>query len=163
MDFSAIDWQRPWLAHLSEIGCRLAACKDWKAEANLLASERGLKNAKDLPEAIQWHEGLLLAPQHFQQLAQRSGIESVLLGQSGVMQEVRRMILRMKAQTQAARALVYHAAGQVDRADSGDAAARLRLELLTPLQLELAQAWPGAGAEALLVRWPFMGRWCRVR
>lgn len=49
MDFSAIDWQRPWLAHLSEIGCRLAACKDWKAEANLLASERGLKNAKDLP------------------------------------------------------------------------------------------------------------------
>lgn len=31
-----------------------------------------MKNAKDLPEAIQWHEGLLLAPQHFQQLAQRS-------------------------------------------------------------------------------------------
>jgi ubiquinone/menaquinone biosynthesis C-methylase UbiE len=37
------------------------------------------------------------------------------------------------------------------------------LELLTPLQLELAQAWPGPGAEALLVRWPFMGRWGRVR
>ena len=36
------------------------------------------------------------------------------------------------------------------------------LELLTPLQLELAQAWPGAGAEALLVRWPFMGRWGRM-
>ena len=28
-------------------------------------------NAKDLPDAIQWHEGLLLAPQHFQQLALR--------------------------------------------------------------------------------------------
>ena len=28
-------------------------------------------NAKDLPDAIQWHEGLLLAPQHFQQLSLR--------------------------------------------------------------------------------------------
>ncbi len=31
-----------------------------------------MKNAKDLTEAIQWHEGLLLAPQHFQQLALRN-------------------------------------------------------------------------------------------
>jgi type VI secretion system protein ImpJ len=30
-----------------------------------------MKRAKNLPNAIQWHEGLLLAPQHFQQLAQR--------------------------------------------------------------------------------------------
>ena len=30
-----------------------------------------MKHAKDLPDAIQWHEGLLLAPQHFQQLARR--------------------------------------------------------------------------------------------
>jgi type VI secretion system protein ImpJ len=30
-----------------------------------------MKRAKDLPNAIQWHEGLLLAPQHFQQLAKR--------------------------------------------------------------------------------------------
>jgi len=28
--------------------------------------------ATDIPEAIQWHEGMLLAPQHFQQLALRS-------------------------------------------------------------------------------------------
>jgi type VI secretion system protein ImpJ len=28
-------------------------------------------NARDLPEAIQWHEGMLLAPQHFQQDAAR--------------------------------------------------------------------------------------------
>ncbi|MEH3158182.1 MAG: acyl-CoA dehydrogenase family protein [Sphingomonas taxi] len=35
--------------------------------------------------------------------------------------DVRRMLLRMKAQTQAARALVYYAAGQVDRATLGDA------------------------------------------
>ena len=47
--------------------------------------------------------------------------------------DVRRMLLRMKAQTQAARALVYYAAGQVDRATLGDADARNRLELVTPL------------------------------
>ncbi|MWC42757.1 acyl-CoA dehydrogenase [Sphingomonas carotinifaciens] len=47
--------------------------------------------------------------------------------------DVRRMLMRMKAQTQAARALVYYAAGQVDRAGSGDARARGRLELVTPL------------------------------
>jgi alkylation response protein AidB-like acyl-CoA dehydrogenase len=47
--------------------------------------------------------------------------------------DVRRMLMRMKAQTQAARALVYYAAGQVDRADLGDAAARDRLEITTPL------------------------------
>jgi len=47
--------------------------------------------------------------------------------------DVRRMLLRMKAQTQAARALVYYAAGQVDRSALGDAAARDRLEVVTPL------------------------------
>ncbi|MDB5710297.1 MAG: acyl-CoA dehydrogenase [Sphingomonas bacterium] len=47
--------------------------------------------------------------------------------------DVRRMLLRMKAQTQAARALVYYAAGQVDRAGLGDPAANMRLELVTPL------------------------------
>lgn len=30
-----------------------------------------MKRAKDLPDAVQWHEGMLLAPQHFQQLARR--------------------------------------------------------------------------------------------
>ena len=47
--------------------------------------------------------------------------------------DVRRMLMRMKAQTQAARALVYYAASQVDRAGLGDEAARDRLEILTPL------------------------------
>src|SRR3569833_4245217 len=47
--------------------------------------------------------------------------------------DVRRMLMRMKAQTQAARALVYYAAGQVDRAGLGDEAANNRLELVTPL------------------------------
>ena len=30
-----------------------------------------MTRARDLPDAIQWHEGMLLAPQHFQQSAQR--------------------------------------------------------------------------------------------
>ncbi len=47
--------------------------------------------------------------------------------------DVRRMLMRMRAQTDAARALVYYAAGQVDRAALGDAAARDRLEVMTPL------------------------------
>jgi hypothetical protein len=47
--------------------------------------------------------------------------------------DVRRMLLRMKAQTQAARALVYYAAGQVDRATLGEPGAKNRLEIVTPL------------------------------
>lgn len=47
--------------------------------------------------------------------------------------DVRRMLLRMKALTQGARALVYYAAGQVDRAHLGDGDAANRLDLLTPL------------------------------
>lgn len=47
--------------------------------------------------------------------------------------DVRRMLLRMKAQTMAARALVYYACGMVDRAGLGDAKAKERLEIMTPL------------------------------
>jgi alkylation response protein AidB-like acyl-CoA dehydrogenase len=47
--------------------------------------------------------------------------------------DVRRMLMRMKAQAQAARALVYYAAGQVDRATLGVEGAKNRLELVTPL------------------------------
>jgi alkylation response protein AidB-like acyl-CoA dehydrogenase len=47
--------------------------------------------------------------------------------------DVRRMLMRMKAQTQAARAVVYLASAQVDRAGLGDEAAKDRLEILTPL------------------------------
>ena len=47
--------------------------------------------------------------------------------------DVRRMLMRMKAQTQAARALVYYAAALVDRAAAGVGDASARLELLTPL------------------------------
>ncbi len=47
--------------------------------------------------------------------------------------DVRRMLLRMKALTMAVRALVYYAAGQVDRATLGDGDAKARSEVLTPL------------------------------
>jgi 3-(methylthio)propanoyl-CoA dehydrogenase len=47
--------------------------------------------------------------------------------------DVRRMLLRMKALTQAARALTYYAAGLTDRAGLGDADAKARADLLTPL------------------------------
>jgi 3-(methylthio)propanoyl-CoA dehydrogenase len=47
--------------------------------------------------------------------------------------DVRRMLMRMKAGTQAIRALLYYAAGQVDRAALGDDGARDMADLLTPL------------------------------
>ena len=47
--------------------------------------------------------------------------------------DVRRMLLRMKALTQSARALAYYTAGQTDRATLGDRAASARADLLTPL------------------------------
>jgi 3-(methylthio)propanoyl-CoA dehydrogenase len=47
--------------------------------------------------------------------------------------DVRRMLLRMKAGTQAIRALLYYASGQVDRAALGDEGAREITDLLTPL------------------------------
>nr|WP_247713749.1 acyl-CoA dehydrogenase family protein [Qipengyuania sphaerica] len=47
--------------------------------------------------------------------------------------DVRRMLLRMKALTEGARALLYYTAGQVDRGVLGDEAARARGEVLTPL------------------------------
>ena len=47
--------------------------------------------------------------------------------------DVRRMLMTMKALTQGARALIYHAAGLADRAHLGDVAAQARLDLLTPL------------------------------
>jgi alkylation response protein AidB-like acyl-CoA dehydrogenase len=47
--------------------------------------------------------------------------------------DVRRMLLRMKAGTQAIRALLYYASGFVDRAALGEPSAREIVDLLTPL------------------------------
>ncbi|WP_118857451.1 acyl-CoA dehydrogenase [Sphingomonas mesophila] len=51
--------------------------------------------------------------------------------------DVRRMLLRMRALTTAARSLTYYAFAQADRGRSGDRAAALRCDVLTPL----AKAW----------------------
>jgi 3-(methylthio)propanoyl-CoA dehydrogenase len=51
--------------------------------------------------------------------------------------DVRRMLLRMKALTMGARALVYQAVGMVDRAKAGVDGAQARVDVLTPL----AKAW----------------------
>ena len=51
--------------------------------------------------------------------------------------DVRRMLLRMRALTTAARALVYYSFDQLGRGQSGDAEAAARAEVLTPL----AKAW----------------------
>jgi alkylation response protein AidB-like acyl-CoA dehydrogenase len=47
--------------------------------------------------------------------------------------DVRRMILRMKALTEGCRALLYYCAGQVDRGNLGDEAAKNRAEIVVPL------------------------------
>ncbi len=47
--------------------------------------------------------------------------------------DVRRMLMRMKAGTQAIRALLYYAAGQIDRAALGIDGAREMADLMTPL------------------------------
>ncbi|CAG2161171.1 acyl-CoA dehydrogenase [Cupriavidus numazuensis] len=47
--------------------------------------------------------------------------------------DVRRMLMRMRALTQAARALVYYAAGRADRSSLGISGAAERLDLLTPM------------------------------
>jgi alkylation response protein AidB-like acyl-CoA dehydrogenase len=47
--------------------------------------------------------------------------------------DVRRMLLRMRALTEGARALLYYTAGQVDRGTLGDSAAQMRADLLVPL------------------------------
>jgi 3-(methylthio)propanoyl-CoA dehydrogenase len=58
--------------------------------------------------------------------------------------DVRRMLLRMKALTEGARALVYYAAGQLDRGTLDNAAAQARCDVLIPL----AKAWAtDAGCE----------------
>ncbi|OJW72201.1 MAG: acyl-CoA dehydrogenase [Sphingomonadales bacterium 63-6] len=47
--------------------------------------------------------------------------------------DVRRMLLRMKALTEGARALLYYTSGMVDRGALGNAAAQARADLLVPL------------------------------
>ena len=57
--------------------------------------------------------------------------------------DVRRMVMLMKSMTAAARAICYAAAGAMDRALVGDAAAKDRFELLVPL----AKGWSTEAAQ----------------
>ena len=57
MAFIGIDWSRPWLSSLRDIGEPLAKREDWIAVANELAGQRGLVNLRGLPvEFIPQHE-----------------------------------------------------------------------------------------------------------
>ena len=47
--------------------------------------------------------------------------------------DVRRMLLRMRALTEASRALLYYTAGQVDRGTLGDSKAKQRADVLVPM------------------------------
>lgn len=47
--------------------------------------------------------------------------------------DVRRTLLRMRALTEASRALLYYTAGQVDRGTLGDMASQMRAEVLVPM------------------------------
>lgn len=47
--------------------------------------------------------------------------------------DVRRMLLRMRALTEAARALLYYTAGQIDRGTAGSGRVQIRADLLVPL------------------------------
>jgi hypothetical protein len=44
-----IDWSRPWLAHVREVGEAIANAADWREELNRYATQRGLRNHRNLP------------------------------------------------------------------------------------------------------------------
>ena len=45
----AIDWSRPWLTHVREIGELIASAPDWRQELNRRAVEMALHNHRNLP------------------------------------------------------------------------------------------------------------------
>ena len=49
MNIAVIDWQRPWLSHLRELGVMIAGSSDWMSTANQVASQRGVCNANAKP------------------------------------------------------------------------------------------------------------------
>ena len=46
---AAIDWSRPWLNHVREIGELIANAPDWRQELNRRAGEMALRNHRNLP------------------------------------------------------------------------------------------------------------------
>ncbi len=65
--------------------------------------------------------------------------------------DIRRMLMHMKAMTEATRAVNYNTASSLDRGDKGDEAAYKRLEFLTPIAkawaTEVAQEVTGLGVQ----------------
>jgi hypothetical protein len=58
MNFAAIDWQRPWLTHLRELGVMIASSSDWMSNANQVASQRGVCNSNAKPISFVPQEGI---------------------------------------------------------------------------------------------------------
>lgn len=52
MAFPGIDWRRPWLSALRDVGAPLAARDDWIAAATGLARQQGLVNLREQPVAF---------------------------------------------------------------------------------------------------------------
>ncbi len=83
-------------------------------------------------QGVQIAERALQAAQHYA----RERVQGSRAGQPVAIIEhpdVRRMLLRMRALTEGARALLYYTAGQVDRGALGDAAAQARADCLVPM------------------------------
>jgi len=59
MNIAAIDWQRPWLTHLRELGVKIASSSDWMSAANAVASQRGLCNANAKSISFVPQEGIV--------------------------------------------------------------------------------------------------------
>jgi alkylation response protein AidB-like acyl-CoA dehydrogenase len=83
-------------------------------------------------------QGLEIAERAWQQARSyaRERVQGARGGQPTTIAEhpdVRRMLLRMRALTEGARALLYYTAGQVDRGTLGNAAAQARADVLVPL------------------------------
>lgn len=47
--FSQIDWTRPWLAHIRDVGEAIAQTPDWRAALNQQAHQRAIRNHNGLP------------------------------------------------------------------------------------------------------------------
>ncbi|HEX2604795.1 MAG TPA: DUF3025 domain-containing protein, partial [Oxalicibacterium sp.] len=48
--FEKIDWSRPWLAHIREVGQAIArSSDDWRTELNQRALDADLRNHRGLP------------------------------------------------------------------------------------------------------------------
>jgi 3-(methylthio)propanoyl-CoA dehydrogenase len=62
-------------------------------------------------------------------IGDKSGVKKPILHHP----DVRRLLLDVKSRTEAMRTLAYYAAAQIDKAHAGDAVAKARIDLLTPV------------------------------